>query len=148
MTRSPVRALVALAPLLVALVPMTGSAGATAGDAPAGSSPAGLAARAFAERPSASGVHATAAAEGTASATDPTGDASPADARADITAIDVTYDPATTLRVHADVAQTTDPETDAAWNRTTGLVWALDTDGDGEPDFGIALAKQGVAVVD
>src|SRR5436309_347842 len=107
MTRSPVRALAALAPLLIALVPTP----------------------AFADRPSATGVHASAASEGTASATDPTGDASPADPRADITAIDVTYDPATVLRLHADIAQTTDPDTDAAWNRTTGLVWALDTDG-------------------
>src|SRR3954453_13708140 len=106
MTRSPVRALVALAPLLVALVPMTASAGATAGDATAGSPPTGLATRAFAERTSASGVHASAASEGTASATDPGGPPPPADARADITAIDVTYDPATTLRLHADVAQT------------------------------------------
>ena len=146
MTRSPARALAVLAPLLVALVPLPASAGTATSGAAAGASPAGLAARAFADRPAASEAHASAASEGTATASDPAGDAR--DDRGDITGLDVTYDPATVLRLHADVVQTTDPDTDPAWNRQTGLVWALDTDGDGEPDFGVALAKQGVAVVD
>ena len=118
MMRTRLSALFVLAVLVAALTPAPALAGAQGG----GGGRDGLAALAFRTRPAASGARAAAATEGTATISDPTGDAKPSDARADITSLTVTYDPASTLNVHIDVAQPTDPETDPGWNGETGAV--------------------------
>src|SRR5437763_3741427 len=144
MTRIRISALLVLAALLASLAPAATAAGATNGGPPSGQ----LAALAFADRPTATGARASAASEGTATISDPTGDAKPADARADITSLNVTYDPASTLKVHIDVAQPTDPDTDPGWNGETGAVWALDSNRDGEPDWAVVFLKAGIVVLD
>src|SRR4051794_23963351 len=143
MMRTRASALFVLAAVLAALTPAPALAGAQGGGGRDE-----LAALAFRTRPSASGARAAAATEGTATISDPTGDAKPADARADITSLTVTYDPASTLNVHIDVAQPTDPDTDAGWKGETGAVWALDSNRDGEPDWAVVFLKAGIAVLD
>src|SRR3954447_21682840 len=145
MKRIRISALSVVAAMLVALAPTPSAAGAPGGG---GLSNGDAAALAFAARPTAGGAHSAAASEGTATITDPSGDAKPTDARADITNLTVDYDPASTIRVHVDVAQPTDPDTDAGWNGATGVVWALDTDRNGEPDWGIVFTKPGIVVLD
>src|SRR3954451_13365656 len=144
MMRTRLSALFVLAALVAALTPAPALAGAQGG----GGSRSDLAALAFRTRPAASGARAAAATEGTATISDPSGDAKPAGARADITSLTVNYDPASTLNVHIDVAQPTDPDTDPGWNGETGAVWALDSNRDGEPDWAVVFLKAGIVVLD
>jgi hypothetical protein len=75
---------------------------------------------------------------------DPTGDAQPPDARADLTGVSADYG-STSVDLRATVADDTDPLT---WSDSTGLLWALDTTDDQEPDFVVVLVNAGAAVLD
>ncbi len=81
------------------------------------------------------------------SITDPTGDSSPPDPRADITSASMNYW-RDAITVTVNVAQWTDPATDPGWsNGSAGIGWDFDVNADGAADFHAVFSKSGGSLV-
>ena len=127
--------------------------GAPAVARPDHGSPAAAVATAAFAHPWRAGLQ-SASASSTLSVNDATGDAQPSDGRADLTSARLDYaidDPSPgqepRIKLSAHVQTWTDPATDPGWNGETGVVWALDTSGDGDPDWAAVETKQVSAVL-
>jgi hypothetical protein len=76
--------------------------------------------------------------------TDATGDV--AEPKADIVSASAAYTNGQ-IKLTTNVASPTNPSTDPNWNNNqSGVGWALDTNGDGTPDFGALYGKAGAGV--